>query len=107
MVSHKSGFGGFEAIGTEAEQHPLILEDLMSYDEIQIAALIGLSGPTFFINTGSRGSLFSRLSHVSLLRERNKFKGGLGGTVCILAFFCTFCYVHFTIKRKFTINSVF
>ena len=28
----------------------------MSYDEMQISALIGLSGPTFFINNGSRGS---------------------------------------------------
>ncbi len=70
MVSHKSGYGGFEAIGTETEQHPLVLQDLMSYDEIQIAALIGLSGPTFFINTGSRGSLFSHSISVSLLRER-------------------------------------
>ncbi len=50
---HK-GQGGFEAIGTLAEKSPLILKDYLSYDEMQIAALLGVSVPTFFINNGDR-----------------------------------------------------
>lgn len=48
------GYGGFEAIGTDHEKAPLILRDYISYDEMQISALIGVSVPTYFINDGSR-----------------------------------------------------
>lgn len=50
------GSGGFEAIGTPAEQPPLVLEDYLSYDEMQVAALLGVSTPTFFINNGNRNN---------------------------------------------------
>lgn len=50
----KKGFGGFEAIGTSKECAPLVLADYLSYDEMLIAALVGVSTPTFFINSGSR-----------------------------------------------------
>lgn len=50
----KRGSGGFEIIGTDTECAPLVLEDYLSYDEMQIAALIGVSSPTYFINNGSR-----------------------------------------------------
>ncbi|WP_068469007.1 ADP-ribosylhydrolase MavL family protein [Candidatus Protochlamydia phocaeensis] len=46
--------GGFETIGTAQEQSPLCLSDYLSYDEMQLSALIGVSVPTHFINTGSR-----------------------------------------------------
>jgi hypothetical protein len=49
-----TGSGGFESIGTDAEQAPLLLKDYLSYDEMQIAALVGISVPTYFINNGSR-----------------------------------------------------
>ncbi len=48
------GYGGFEAIGTKNECVPLVLSDYLSYDEMQIAALISVSSPTYFINNGSR-----------------------------------------------------
>lgn len=50
----KYGRGGFEQIGTEEEVAPLILKDYLSYDEMQIAALLGVSVPTHFINQGDR-----------------------------------------------------
>jgi hypothetical protein len=50
------GSGGFEAIGTTQEKQPLILVNYLSYDEMQIAALIGASTPTYFINNGSRNN---------------------------------------------------
>src|ERR1700722_10361207 len=54
LRNDKQGHGGFETIGTRAECPPLILVDYLSYDEMQIAALIGVSSLTYFINNGSR-----------------------------------------------------
>ncbi len=48
------GDGGFEAIGTADEREPLTLRDLLSYDEMAISALLGVSVPTPFINSGAR-----------------------------------------------------
>lgn len=45
----KSGNGGFDHI----EFKPM-LKEYISYDEMQISALLGVSTPTFFINNGSR-----------------------------------------------------
>lgn len=47
------GQGQFETIGTSQEKAPLILADYLSYDEMQISALLGISVPTYFINNGS------------------------------------------------------
>ncbi len=49
-----SGSGGFETIGTANERSPLLLKDYLSYDEMAVAALIGISSPTYFINDGAR-----------------------------------------------------
>ena len=49
-----TGHGGFEKIGTDNEQSPLILKDYISYDEMALASLIGMSVPTYFINNGAR-----------------------------------------------------
>ena len=51
-----TGCGGFETIGTEKETAPLILKNYLSYDEMQIAAFINVSVPTFFINNGARNN---------------------------------------------------
>ena len=53
------GQGGFDSIGTATEgtasAHPdLVLANYMSYDEIALAALVGVSTPTHFINAGGR-----------------------------------------------------
>lgn len=46
--------GGFERIGTDNEDPDLSFRDYISYDEMQISALLGVSTPTHFINDGSR-----------------------------------------------------
>ena len=51
-----SGIGGFELVGGRYERHPLTLADLLSYDEVAISALLGVSVPTHFINAGSRNN---------------------------------------------------
>lgn len=50
------GLSGFDVIGTDADDGTgaLTLGEYLSYDEIQIAALVGMSVPTHFINDGSR-----------------------------------------------------
>lgn len=50
----RQGSGGFEKIGTARQTPPLLLADYNSYDEMQIAALLGVSTPTHFINDGNR-----------------------------------------------------
>lgn len=53
------GQGGFDSIGTATEgmapaPPDLVLANYMSYDEIALAALVGVSTPTHFINDGNR-----------------------------------------------------
>ncbi len=101
----QSGQGTFERIGTNGEQEPLILEDYLSYDEMQISALLGVSTPTYFINNGHRdncgvksfdgtyqdqgiyiglvGPRFEKPNvmewqHMIITREQNQAKGGYG-----------------------------
>lgn len=51
------GSGGFESIGTDQEQAPLVIRNYLSYDEMAVAALLGVSVPTHFINNGNRNNL--------------------------------------------------
>ncbi|MBA2369415.1 MAG: DUF4804 domain-containing protein [Candidatus Protochlamydia sp.] len=59
------GNGGFEGIGKEHELPPLCLQNYLSYDEMAISALIGVSCPTYFINEGDRNNqgIFSHAGH--------------------------------------------
>ena len=50
---YNQGYGGFDKIGT-TEQSRLTLAKYMSYDEMALAALVGVSVPTHFINAGGR-----------------------------------------------------
>ncbi|CAB3226178.1 unnamed protein product [Arctia plantaginis] len=46
--------GGWETIGTMQQKPPLVLEDLLSYDEIKLSAYVFVSGHTECINDGDR-----------------------------------------------------
>jgi hypothetical protein len=57
LPTGESGAGyGFDAVGTAAEQPPLLLASFMSYDEMQLAALVAVSTPTHFVNPGGRAN---------------------------------------------------
>jgi hypothetical protein len=56
LRSGERGAGGFESVGGPDERPPLTLQNLLSYDEMAISALLGVSVPTHFINAGSRGN---------------------------------------------------
>lgn len=51
-----TGEGGFETIGTLDEKDPLTLENYLSYEEMSISAMLGMSVPTHFINRGWRNN---------------------------------------------------
>jgi len=48
--------GGFDKIGTNKESKELSLKDYISYDEMCIGALLGVSCPINFINSGARNN---------------------------------------------------
>jgi len=57
VLKNKQNFlGGFETIGTNIERDPLLLKNLMSYDEMLFSALVMVSSPTLFFNNGNRNN---------------------------------------------------
>ncbi len=77
LKSGEAGAGGFEAIGTERERAPLRLARLLSYDEMQLSALLGVSTPTRFINRGDRANRGRRGRPGSFV-ERGVYVGQVG-----------------------------
>ncbi|KAM0712223.1 hypothetical protein Q7P37_011317 [Cladosporium fusiforme] len=55
----------------------LTLEHYLSYDEIMLSSLLGVSGPSFFINTGSRGNC-ARPSQKGSFQDRGIIIGLVG-----------------------------
>jgi len=53
--------GDWDKVGTD-EEKAVKLADYMSYDELIISALCGISSPTHFVNTGERRN-FGRVAH--------------------------------------------
>jgi len=50
----QKGSGGWDEVGTDEENEPLVLQNYLSYDEMALSALIGISAKTYFINQGDR-----------------------------------------------------
>lgn len=71
------GSGGFETVGTDQEKAPLLLKDYLSYDEMQIAALVAVSTPTYFINRGDRNNA-GRIDTPSTYQETGVYVGLVG-----------------------------
>lgn len=51
-----NGTAAFDSIGKDHEKTPFTLDQYISYDEMQLSALLGMSTPTHFINSGSRNN---------------------------------------------------
>lgn len=71
------GYGGFEAIGTEQEKLPLVLKEYNSYREMQLAALLGVAVPTYFINEGDRYNE-GRIDAKGAFEEQGIYSGLVG-----------------------------
>ncbi|XP_004933554.2 uncharacterized protein LOC101747151 [Bombyx mori] len=54
LLSGESGEDGWENVGTLQQRPPLLLENVLSYDEMKLSAFLFVSGPTECINDGSR-----------------------------------------------------
>merc|ERR1740123_2396024 len=54
LRNRRSGAGKWENVGVETSASIPALADYLSYDELLISALCGVSSPTHFINAGSR-----------------------------------------------------
>ncbi|XP_018016158.1 uncharacterized protein LOC108672911 [Hyalella azteca] len=52
--SFKEGFGGFNSVGNNEEKYPLVMKNLLTYDEMKISALVSLSSWSWFVNDGRR-----------------------------------------------------
>lgn len=57
LLDGSTGFGGFEQIGSSAETAPLLLQNVLSYDEIKLSALLYVSTHSEFINNGQRANV--------------------------------------------------
>ncbi|XP_072946380.1 uncharacterized protein [Epargyreus clarus] len=54
LLSGESGEEGWEEVGTQQQQRPLVLENVLSYDELKLSALVAVSGFTECVNEASR-----------------------------------------------------
>eukprot|EP00038_Savillea_parva_P029444 m.71200 g.71200 ORF g.71200 m.71200 type:complete len:657 (-) comp8692_c0_seq1:231-2201(-) len=54
--SQGSNAAAFDAVGTDGQAPPHTLDRCLSYDELAISSLIGVSIPTHFINRGDRSN---------------------------------------------------
>ena len=75
LTDGRSGASGFEAIGKDEEVN-LLLPDLISYDEIAIAALLGVAVPTHFFNVGPVAEQHGMAYFVEQVALRSALLGG-------------------------------
>ncbi|KAI0872711.1 hypothetical protein GGS24DRAFT_425987 [Hypoxylon argillaceum] len=70
----------WDRVGTEKEgdNRLLFLEDYLSYDEIMLSSLIGVSGPSFFINDGGRNNAGRPARETSTFEPRGVIVGLVG-----------------------------
>ncbi|XP_037946123.1 uncharacterized protein LOC119678390, partial [Teleopsis dalmanni] len=56
LLNNIKSFDGFEEVGTVKEKLPLTLQNVLSYDEIKLSALLSVSSHSEFINNGNRNN---------------------------------------------------
>lgn len=54
LITGEEDTEGWESVGTLQQKPPLVLENVLSYDEMKISSMIYVSGHTAFINNGNR-----------------------------------------------------
>jgi hypothetical protein len=77
LTSH--AYQEWDRNGTDSQHlnSHLTLENYLSYDEIMLSSLLGVSGPSFFINNGSRGNC-ARLAPEGSYQSRGVILGLVG-----------------------------
>lgn len=77
LLDGSTGLGGFERIGSTKEKAPLLLRNVLSYDEIKLAALLYVSTHSEFINDGRR----SNAGRVELNKSKIEREGVIMGLI--------------------------
>ncbi|XP_055906003.1 uncharacterized protein LOC129941405 [Eupeodes corollae] len=57
LLTGEKGCSGFMTVGTEAETPPLLLKNVLSYDEVKLSALLSVSSHSEFLNDGNRNNI--------------------------------------------------
>ena len=68
-TSEGSGMHQYTKLGSLEEKYPLNLERLMSFDEMQVSAFIGLASATHFVNTGDHFKCAYRMKEGTFQRS--------------------------------------
>ncbi|XP_034119584.1 uncharacterized protein LOC117578270 [Drosophila albomicans] len=79
LLSGQRGSGGFEQIGdVEKQRSPLLLDQVLSYDEIKLAALLYVSTHSEFINNGDRSNAGVVEQNKTLIEREGVIMGMIG-----------------------------
>ncbi|KAI8117793.1 hypothetical protein CVS40_10394 [Lucilia cuprina] len=79
LITGATGFGRqYLKVGTPEEREPLILANVLSYDEIKISALLTVSSKTEFINDGDRYNKGLREQDLSKIEREGLVIGMIG-----------------------------
>ncbi|XP_039153020.1 uncharacterized protein LOC6739883 [Drosophila simulans] len=78
LLNGQSGVSGFEAVGTREEKAPLVLANVLSYDDIKLSALLSVSSRTEFLNEGERNNCGRVDGHTKTLQRRGVIVGMIG-----------------------------
>ncbi|KAH8415365.1 hypothetical protein KR222_005176 [Zaprionus bogoriensis] len=78
LLTGERGASGFEPIGSVAEQAPLQLAQVLSYDEVKLSALLSVSSQTEFINEGERTNCGRVVRNRSSLEPEGVIVGLIG-----------------------------
>ncbi|KAH8415288.1 hypothetical protein KR222_000234 [Zaprionus bogoriensis] len=77
LLDGSTGGDGFEQVGSSGEKVPLLLQNVLSYDEIKLAALLYVSTHSEFINDGRR----SNAGQVELDKSKIEPEGVIMGLI--------------------------
>lgn len=78
LKTQELGEGGFELVGTEGERPPLLLESVISYDEMAISSLVSVSVKTPFFNDGARNNCGGKDTTVGVYPFNGIYTGAVG-----------------------------
>ncbi|XP_002023733.2 uncharacterized protein LOC6598537 [Drosophila persimilis] len=78
LLDGSVGFEGFESVGSATEVPPLLLADVLSYDEIKLSALLYVSTHSEFINNGRRSNAGEVTQDKSTIEREGVIVGLIG-----------------------------
>ncbi|XP_017129946.1 uncharacterized protein LOC108147728 [Drosophila elegans] len=78
LLGGETGASGFESVGSLEETAPLVLANVLSYDDIKLSALLSVSSHTEFVNEGERTNCGRVDRHTTTLQESGVIVGMIG-----------------------------